>query len=532
MNSALQKNVEIQVGKSKTARETEDLLKETNTSELILALCGPIGSPIKAVRNTLENSLKNKYGYECQIIRLSELIEQHCGTTIPASPRYKKTEALIENGNKLREQYGASILADLAIAKIRIDREEFKESIRSNRHRSRRICYIIDSIKNQSELDLLRQVYREILYVVGAFSPMPAREKNLSLDYPGASSEVVKSLIEKDASSSGRTGQTVSDTFPQSDFFLRMDTNSENALNIRVERFLDLVLGVKIVTPTADESAMYAAASAAGNSACLSRQVGAAVTSDDGQLLSVGWNDVPKPFGGLYQNDYRKDAANEYDYRCHNKGGKCYNDEEKSFLAENIISSLGDLINPNEISNAIERINSNTKIKGLIEFSRAVHAEMHAILNALKISGEKVQGGNIYVTTYPCHGCARHIIAAGIANVYYIEPYKKSLATKLHDDAITEIESENKLVRILPYEGVAPARYFSLFKMGNTQRKSKGTIIRISPHEAIPRSEKSLQSLPFLEGMVVKSLQGKGLLPDDVKSTVVQRGRDDGTRTD
>lgn len=533
MNLALPKNTESLDNKIKITKETDDLLKETNTSELIIALCGPIGSPIKLVRGTLENTLKDKYGYDCKIIRLSELIDHHGAPPLaPKTPKHKRTEFLIEKGNELRTQYGASILADLAIAKIRIDREEFKNSTTASTFKSRRVCYIIESIKNQAELDLLRQVYREILYVIGVFSPMPTREKNLSQDYPGSSGEVIKSLIEKDASSSGRTGQTVSDTFPQSDFFLRMDSNSGNALNIRVERFLDLILGVKIVTPTADESAMYAAASAAGNSACLSRQVGAAVTSAEGQLLSVGWNDVPKPFGGLYQNDYRKDPANEFDYRCHNKGGKCYNDEEKSFLAENIIESLGKLIDSNNIQEAIELITSNTKIKGLIEFSRAVHAEMHAILNALKISGEKVQNGNIYVTTYPCHGCARHIIAAGIANVYYIEPYKKSLATKLHDDAITETESENNLVRILPYEGVAPARYFSLFKMGSTQRKSKGSVIRISPNEAIPKSEKSLQSLPFLEGMVVRSLRDKGLLSGEVEFQVDQKGREDATRTD
>jgi deoxycytidylate deaminase len=30
------------------------------------------------------------------------------------------------------------------------------------------------------------------------------------------------------------------------------------------------------------------------------------------------------------------------------------------------------------------------------------------------------------------------IVVAGITEVYFIEPYRKSLATKLHNDAITE----------------------------------------------------------------------------------------------
>jgi deoxycytidylate deaminase len=55
-----------------------------------------------------------------------------------------------------------------------------------------------------------------------------------------------------------------------------MDSSTDTQLTGRVERFLHLILGTKIITPTLNETAMYAAASAAGNSACLSRQVGAA----------------------------------------------------------------------------------------------------------------------------------------------------------------------------------------------------------------------------------------------------------------
>ena len=91
--------------------------------------------------------------------------------------------------------------------------------------------------------------------------------------------------------------------------------------------------------------------------------------------------------------------------------------------------------------------------KSLIEFSRSVHAEMHAIINAGKLNGEKIRGGTLFCTTYPCHNCARHIIAAGIEKVYYIEPYIKSKAPELHDDSITEIENEHNKVQILLFDG-------------------------------------------------------------------------------
>jgi deoxycytidylate deaminase len=35
-----------------------------------------------------------------------------------------------------------------------------------------------------------------------------------------------------------------------------------------------------------------------------------------------------------------------------------------------------------------------------------------------------------------CHNCAKHIVAAGIRRVVYIEAYPKSKAADLHEDSI------------------------------------------------------------------------------------------------
>ena len=40
------------------------------------------------------------------------------------------------------------------------------------------------------------------------------------------------------------------------------------------------------------------------------------------------------------------------------------------------------------------------------------------------------------MTSFPCHFCARHIVSAGVYEVQFIEPYPKSLALELHEDAI------------------------------------------------------------------------------------------------
>lgn len=492
---------------------TGEVISSTHTQELVIALCGPIGSPLHEVAEKLKEMLERPFGYtKCNVIRLSRFIEVHAARasrSIRKDPSERRHD-LISLGDDMRAAFGNSVLAELAVHDIRLDREANAKNHETGQYIPRRACHIIDSIKNQDELELLRAVYREALYVVGVFSPLANRESMLRDQ--GLDNTQIAALMDRDSGEELAHGQTVADTFPQSDFFLRMDSNTETQLRAKVERFLHLILGTRVITPTRGETAMYVAASAAGNSACLSRQVGAAVTDSDGEVLAIGWNDVPKAFGDLYVTDLLDDPNSDNDKRCWNHGGKCYNDEEKALLAEHIISALEGFIDPSKRAEAASEVAKNKKLRGLLEFSRSIHAEMHAILTALRQKGDRVRGGRLYVTTYPCHSCARHIIAAGIKDVFFIEPYKKSLATKLHVDAVTENESATGKVRLIPYDGVAPTRYLSLFRMRPDSRKRDGKVLRIAPELANPKLEKSLEALPTLEGLVVESLRQRKLV--------------------
>ena len=81
-----------------------------------------------------------------------------------------------------------------------------------------------------------------------------------------------------------------------------------------------------------------------------------------------------------------------------------------------------------------------TQFMNIGEFGRTVHAEMAALVDAAK-RGVSVNKQLMYVTTFPCHNCAKHIIASGIREVWYLEPYPKSHAEFLHKEEI-EIEPE------------------------------------------------------------------------------------------
>src|SRR3974377_740241 len=65
---------------------------------------------------------------------------------------------------------------------------------------------------------------------------------------------------------------------------------------------------------------------------------------------------------------------------------------------------------------AIEALGAS-EFLNLIEFSRAVHAEMEAIISVARTGKAGLMGGTIFSTTFPCHNCARHIVAAGIKRV-------------------------------------------------------------------------------------------------------------------
>jgi deoxycytidylate deaminase len=159
-----------------------------------------------------------------------------------------------------------------------------------------------------------------------------------------------------------------------------------------------------------------------------------------------------------------------------------------------------------------------TRIKDLIEFSRSIHAEMEAIMSVAREGKHSLVGATLYTNTYPCHNCARHIVAAGIRKVVYIEPYLKSLATQLHSDAITEIPHDidddgNRVekpvtqtqVFFQQFDGVAPKNYLKLFRP-LAERKENGKRRTDNKASVVPMLSIPLDSPASYESKVVADL--------------------------
>jgi tRNA(Arg) A34 adenosine deaminase TadA len=126
-----------------------------------------------------------------------------------------------------------------------------------------------------------------------------------------------------------------------------------------------------------------------------------------------------------------------------------------------------------------------------LEYGRIVHAEMSAISDATRL-GRPIKDGTLYCTTFPCHRCAKHIVASGIMRVFFLEPYPKSLATDLNSDSI-EVEGGDRgrykefpAVRFDHFYGVSPRRYRELFERSGRKREEDGSFVQYVSGEPAP----------------------------------------------
>lgn len=151
---------------------------------------------------------------------------------------------------------------------------------------------------------------------------------------------------------------------------------------------------------------------------------------------------------------------------------------------------------------------SASEARNLIEFSRSVHAEMEAIVSVARAGTGSTVKGTLYSTTFPCHSCARHIVAAGIVRVVFIEPYSKSLALELHHDSITLFDEVGK-VQFVQYEGFSPRAALRVFSSAGIDRKVGGQFVTIPPKDAKPLFHCPLDSYINTEAIVINQLTGK-----------------------
>ena len=487
----------------------QNRIKGFQSQELVIALSGPLGCGITTVADTLNREFSGQ-DYEIFHIKLSDLMKQYFIELRKNNPAiidnlvlkeaifedlkgYERIDKLMRVGGFLRKNYEMDIVAQLAINEISKKRKDIAKpkydeiydkipeptislaEYAAEGFKTVKTVYLIDQLKNHEEVKLLRIIYGDLFYLVGTLCNEDERKANLINN--GIDAIKASELMERDKKEAEEHGQQLEKTLQLSDYFIRFSQGDRKNLKEQIQRIIKIIHGSEIITPTNDEYGMYLAYSASLKSACLSRQVGASIADNGGNIIATGCNDVPQFNGGLYSSNSSNDL------RCYNKGGKCYNDEYKQTkIKDKLLEIIEDnFSDKTEAKKIADKMFSSTRLKDLIEFSRAIHAEMDAIITLARNGGGSTRGCTLYTTTYPCHNCARHIVAAGIHKVIYIEPYEKSLAMELHQDAIQTKDTEEQKVKFLHFEGVSPRKYQHFFIAHHEGRKKSGRLYT-SPH--------------------------------------------------
>lgn len=481
--------------------------------ELVIGVVGHAGAGASTAQRRIRILLEQA-GYSVIPIKFSDLIIHLDNPVLPptiegikaGAAKFGRATVLQDRGDDLRKRHGGYALAVAAISRMQKERGKVVPG-------ETKLAFILDSLKHPDEVRLLRRVYDDSFRLVAVHCDISKREGRLIgtpasiAKYGGVDEVKVRNFMSRDAKDHTNShGQRVRDVFHLADFFLDNTNDSQEgaAMNADIDRFVHLLLDQQLVRPTMGERAIYHAYAASLQSACLSRQVGAALVTADNTLVSTGANDPPKFGGGVYDEDSHPDN------RCFNwefatGDGPflgCHNDRKKhqlyteiaDWLAENLSGPIAERLVPvapilgNDIpdpariksqadvkaalANVAPLLKNMPGVKDAIEYSRAIHAEMAALLAAAR-SGASTVGSSLYLTVYPCHNCARHLVAAGVTRVYFIEPYVKSLAVELHSDAIvgellhpkasTGAAPPQTKMAIVPFTGVGPRMYEDFF---------------------------------------------------------------------
>ncbi|WP_271893574.1 anti-phage dCTP deaminase [Candidatus Phyllobacterium onerii] len=459
---------------------------ELNYPEIVLGIVSPIGTDLLPAVSSITSQFE-ALGYDVYHIKLSALFNVIADLIgykkLLSTSRYEKVNTYIDFGNFLRETYGKGILGSFSVMKIAEKRIEKSEQTPQRRKTDiRGTLYIIDQLKTEAELDLLREVYGPLFFQISVYSARDIRVDNLSKIMAhddkkadrNAYREKAEQLVMRDEDEQDKPfGQKVGKIFQSADVVLNAGKNDATAnIDRQIDRFVQLLFGYNGYSPTRMEYGMFVAYSAALRSLDLSRQVGAAIFRESGEIATLGANEVPKALGGTYW-------CNEvYDDREYVRGSDS-NDKRKDELLHEVLEiALGKNF---KLIPEMQKSLDNSQFMDALEYGRIVHAEMCAVTDAARL-GIGIAGGTIYCTTFPCHMCSKHIVASGLAHVVFLEPYPKSLTADMHSDSV-KIEGTTRgiyesfpSVNFAPFFGITPRRYRELFS--RKKRKDRGDFDR------------------------------------------------------
>jgi deoxycytidylate deaminase/dephospho-CoA kinase len=362
-------------------------------------------------------------------ISLSDILRNIYRDETNSDPAKADRPTLQDFGDEVRKGKGAGFLAVKAIEKI-------KHLVETDGG----VKIVVDSIRNPEEVHVLRGEYPPF-FLFGVCADKTVRWERVREVYHDNHGEF-DTHDRKDAGEEGKAhGQRVADCFYEADVVVSNNKHVVASGNLVFQELQGLVgeyIGLvehplKRKQPTKKEALMAMAYAASQQSSCMKRKVGAVIVDPDGNVVSSGYNEVPK--------DERP---------CEAEYGACHRD----WASNDFFSTLKKVVP--EVGGREEDLRRAFRAKfRILDYCRALHAEETAILNLVRNAvNVPLSTCALYTTTYPCRLCANKIASIGIKRVIYMEPYP--------DDEAKAILGGAKVNDDL-FEGVTSRGYFRVY---------------------------------------------------------------------
>lgn len=259
-------------------------------------------------------------------------------------------ETLIETGNELRNEFGPAVLAERILTDLDDDQN-----------------YVIDSIRNPSEVDALRK--RGDFTLLGLEADPEIRFHRSRERGREKAAQTLKQFLEEESpelDSADPARQQLNATLNMADLIVSNNGTLEE-LHRRLDQLLPPLMS-RFERPSWDEYFMSIAKVVAMRSNCIKRKIAAIIVKDK-RVVSTGYNGTPRG------------AKN-----C-NEGG-------------------------------CPRCNSMAESGTALEECLCCHGEENAITQAA-YHGTSLKGATLYTTFSPCLLCTKMIINCGISEVVY-----------------------------------------------------------------------------------------------------------------
>lgn len=396
--------------------------------QIVIGLTGPIGSGVSTAAEALAEH------HKFHRVRLSDVIraERKAGAGQQTRAAGPERVPLQDLGNERRRTEGRDYWV----------RKALEGGVPQGN-------FLVEGVRNLGEVEYLREHFHWF-FLFAMDAPKAVRWERVRTQYSGNEAAFDRDDA-RDTDEDDPAGQQVGKCVSDADYVMKNHDPIAYSVDLLkkfselFDREIGVISGTKIRRPDPWEIHMATAYAQSLGSECVKRNVGAVIVDPQGISLTLGYNENPVPMRPC-----------KYVYHG------CYKDQDMLARLERMgkvfCPSCGTqherLAKPWECKNPDCR--EDLKLKFFpdrnMEVCTALHAEERAIRS---LPGGKAPNATMYVTTCPCFQCARYIVDAGIATVYYVEAYpvKKSI----------DFLNRNK-VAVQPFEGFKARAYTRLFR--------------------------------------------------------------------